>query len=245
MVKPSKNIISYKFLKFNEAGCVYRRPYIFFVFLFFFASGIFVVSCAKVDMENNPARLFEPGGRAAAEQAAGEAWARYYARDYAGALDAFASIINSGEEDYIASESSGAGIRCGFGYSLLACGRLDEALYQFGFDSSALLESAIGAAAVNLSKREYESCVNQFRAFDKLFYLASPYKQKFGVCSDINREAHKILFLAYYYMPATEENLTNMKLQYSFIADKTSEAGISEGADKIFLKIINEAAKIK
>ncbi len=228
-----------------QADLCRRRIYIFIIFIIFLAPSLLVISCAKVDMENNPARLFETGGRAAMEQAVGLAWSRYYARDYAGALDGFAAIINSGEEDYIASESAVAGLRCGLGYSLLACGRLDEALYQFGFDSSALLESAVGAASVNLSKREYENCVMQFKAFDKLFFMASPYKQNFDVCSDINGEAHKILFLAYYYMPATAENQNNMRIQYSFIADKTSETGISEGADKIFLKIINEAAKIK
>ena len=245
MIKSSKNTSCVESLKNYQADFRRRRLYVFLILIIFFAPALLVISCAKVDMENNPARLFETGGRAAAEQAAGEAWSRYYARDYAGALEGFAAIINSGEEDYIASESAGAGLRCGLGYSLLACGRLDEALYQFGFDSSALLESAVGAASVNLSRREYDNCVKQFKAFDKLFFMASPYKQKFGVCSDINREAHKILFLAYYYMPATAENQSNMKIQYSFIADKTSEIGISEGADKIFLKIINEAAKIK
>jgi hypothetical protein len=245
MIKLSKNLYFAEFMNLYTAGCAYRRIYIFLIFIFFLAPALLVVSCAKVDMENNPARLFETGGRAAAEQAADLAWSRYYARDYAGALEGFAAIINSGEEDYIASESANAGLRCGLGYSLLAGGRLDEALYQFGFDSGALVESAAGAAAVHLLRREYESSVAQFKAFDKLFYQASPYKQKFSVCGDINREAHKILFLAYYYMPATAENLGNMKIQYSFIAGKTSEAGISEGADKIFLKIINGAAKIK
>ncbi len=245
MVKLSKNTFFAALLNLYAARCLYRRTCIFLIFMALLTPAFLVISCAKVDMENNPARLFETGGRAAAQRAAAMAWSRYYAKDYAGALEDFAAIINSGEEDYIAYESADSGLRCGFGYSLLACGRLDEALYQFGFDSAALVESAAGAAAVYLSKREYENCIRQFKAFDKLFYQASPYKQKFNVCDDINRQAHKILFLAYCYMPASSENTANMKVQYSFIAGNTSELGISEGADKIFLKIINGAAKIK
>ena len=215
----------------------------FFLTILFF--GLFAISCNKIDADSNPSRLFQAGGRAAAESAVDDAWSSFYAGDHEAAAAQFAAVLGSGDADFIAERSSATGLRCGFGYSLLRAGRIDEALYQFEFEADRLIESAIGAAGVYLARREYAECERKFTAFDKLYYEKSPYASNFKVCADVNLEAHKILFLAYYYMPRTPAASAGMKTQYSFISGNTSETGINESADKIFLKIIRNEANTK
>lgn len=209
---------------------------------FMFCVCLFVVSCNKIDTASNTSSLFVRDGRAAAESAAAGAWASYRAGDYEAASAGFAALLGSGEEEFIAERSAETGARCGFGYSLLKSGRTDEALYQFEFESDRVLESAIGAAGIYLSRREYAECVKKFAGFDKLFYQRSPYEGAFGLFGDPCREAHKILFLAYCYMPRTAEAAAAMRTQYSFIAGDTAENGISDGAGEIFLKIMEREA---
>jgi hypothetical protein len=207
--------------------------------------GMFAISCNKIDTDSNPSRLFQAGGRAASESAVGDAWSSLYSGDHEAAVAKFAAVLGSGDEEFIAERSAATGLRCGFGYSLLRAGRNDEALYQFEFEADRLIESAIGAAAIYLARREYAECERKFAAFDKLHYESSPYARNFKVFADVNLEAHKILFLAYYYMPRTPAASDGMKTQYSFIAGNTSETGINESADKIFLKIIQGEANRK
>lgn len=218
------------------------RNKLFFTILFL---GLFAISCNKIDTDSNPSRLFPAGGRAAAESAVDDAWSSFYAGDHEAAAAKFAAVLGSGDEEFIAERSTATGLRCGFGYSLLRAGRADEALYQFEFESDRLIESAIGAAGIYLARREYAECERKFAAFDKLYYESSPYAGSFKVFADASREAHKILFLAYYYMPRTAAAAAGMKTQYSFIAGNTSETGITESADKIFLKIIRGEANTK
>ncbi len=226
---------------FKNIWLMFRLTFFFVVLLLVF--GLFIVSCTEINMETNQTRLFQTAGRPEMELAVNEAWSLYRGGARHEALNMFASILASGDEEFISSESKNTGLRCGFGYCLLACGRIDEALYQFEFDSDSLIESAAGAACVYLYKREYARCITCFKAFDRLFYQSSPYAGRFGVCGDINSEAHKILFLAYYYMPLDPMGPANMKIQYSFINEAVSSSGISPQADEIFLKIINAEAK--
>lgn len=234
----------------SEFWCFNKKPFEGFllkyisIFLIFSAC-VTAVSCNRVELDDNPARLFNKSDRAAAESAVKAAWADYYAGDFASALEKFAAVIGSGEEEFVLSASAKNGLRCGFGYSLLKSSRLDEALYQFEFEAGELIESAVGAAYVHFFRREYRECLKKLEPFDKLYYEAAPYGQNFRVCEDVNLEAHKLIFLSNYYMPLSERNLAHMKTQYGFIADRTCETGISEGADKIFLKIINAEANQK
>ncbi len=242
MNKTSKIInAASEFLGFNKKpfnGFLLKYISLFLIF----SACVMAISCNRVELEDNPARLFTKSDRAAAESAVKDAWSDYYAGGFASALEKFAAVIGSGEEEFVLSASIKNGLRCGLGYCLLKSSRLDEALYQFEFEAGGLIESAVGAAYVHFFRREYRECLKKIEPFDKLYYQASPYEQNFRVCGDINLEAHKLIFLANYYMPASERNAAHMKTQYSFIAGRTSENGISEGADKIFLKIINAEA---
>jgi len=198
-----------------------------------------IVSCNRTDLNGDQASLYTAATQNEQEAAVKNAWAVYKSGQIETAGNAFAAILNSADEDFIRNKSVETGLRLGYGFSLLASHRLDEAIYQFEFESDKLIESALGAASAYFLKREYASAINCFTSYDKLYYQSSPYRSIFPICNDINVESHKIIFLSYYYSKNFEQHFNIMSQQYKFICEKTAEIGINSDVCEIFNKSID------
>lgn len=193
-----------------------------------------LAACRSVDLSAPSASLYSPSGSETLESAAASAWSAYSSGNYRASLSAFSSIVNSGDEKFMASRSRELGVRVGLGYSLLKLSRHDEALFQFGYDSAALIESALGEGFIHLARRDHAAAYAAFSAFPRLRSEASPYRQSFPVTPvDANLEAHRVIFMSLFYGNLAG-GTAEASLQYSFLAGRTAEVGIDAGSDKIF-----------
>lgn len=203
---------------------------------------LFFVSCRGTDGGSSGAGFFERPAPAELESRVAAAWKAYESGDATAAAETFAEIVSSGDDGFLARESESLGVCEGFGYSLLRCGRTDEALYQF-VKGTASPESAVGAAGCYLARYDFGSCIKCFDAYPAIYTNEAALAKRFPVVSgDLNVEARKILFTALFLRNGPGDMDAAARV-YSLIAEKTSEAGIGRAMDEIFLSSLKNYSK--